>query len=67
MSAHSGTGLLPGRRGVRIGGELVGSGSGYYWHDGLVRAPDGWQSRSLREESIWFTSPPASNGQPGHH
>ena len=30
---------------------------GYYHHD-LVRTPDGWRSRSLREETVWFTNPP---------
>ncbi|MFV8176010.1 nuclear transport factor 2 family protein [Mycolicibacterium peregrinum] len=30
---------------------------GYYHHD-LVRTPDGWRSRSLREENVWFTNPP---------
>lgn len=33
---------------------------GYYHHD-LVRTPDGWRSRSLREENLWFTNAP---GQP---
>ncbi|MGE5696145.1 MAG: nuclear transport factor 2 family protein [Candidatus Sericytochromatia bacterium] len=31
---------------------------GYYHHE-LVRTPDGWRSRSLREESVWFDNPPA--------
>ena len=30
---------------------------GYYHHD-LVRAADGWRSRGLREENLWFTNPP---------
>ena len=30
---------------------------GYYHHD-LVRTPDGWRSRSLREEGVWFVNPP---------
>ncbi|OMC03521.1 hypothetical protein A5734_12285 [Mycolicibacterium fortuitum] len=30
---------------------------GYYHHD-LVRTPDGWRSRSLREENLWFTNAP---------
>lgn len=30
---------------------------GYYHHE-LVRAADGWRSRSLREENLWFTNPP---------
>ncbi|HYB37425.1 MAG TPA: nuclear transport factor 2 family protein [Mycobacterium sp.] len=28
---------------------------GYYHHD-LVRTPDGWRSRNLREETIWSTN-----------
>lgn len=30
---------------------------GYYHHD-LVRSGDGWRSRGLREENLWFTNPP---------
>ncbi|MGV0770704.1 nuclear transport factor 2 family protein [Mycobacterium syngnathidarum] len=30
---------------------------GYYHHE-LVRTPDGWRSRSLREENVWFSNPP---------
>ncbi|MCV7317071.1 nuclear transport factor 2 family protein [Mycolicibacillus parakoreensis] len=32
---------------------------GYYHHD-LVRAADGWCSRGLREENLWFTNPPGA-------
>jgi hypothetical protein len=28
---------------------------GYYHHD-LVRTPDGWRSRHLREENVWFVN-----------
>jgi hypothetical protein len=31
---------------------------GYYHHD-LVRTSDGWRSRSLREENVWFANAPA--------
>ena len=31
---------------------------GYYNHE-LVRTPDGWRSRSLREESVWFVNKPS--------
>jgi hypothetical protein len=31
---------------------------GYYHHD-LVRTPDGWRSRHLREENVWFVNSPA--------
>jgi ketosteroid isomerase-like protein len=30
---------------------------GYYHHE-LVRTPDGWRSRSLREENMWFVNSP---------
>jgi hypothetical protein len=36
---------------------------GYYHHE-LVRTPDGWRSRSLREENMWFVNSPAE-AQPG--
>jgi 3-phenylpropionate/cinnamic acid dioxygenase small subunit len=32
---------------------------GYYHHE-MVRTADGWRSRSLREESVWFTNAPAA-------
>lgn len=34
---------------------------GYYHHD-LVRTAEGWRSRDLREENLWFTNPPATPG-----
>jgi len=39
---------LPGVDGV--------SACGGYYHHELVRTPDGWRSRNLREENIWFTN-----------
>jgi hypothetical protein len=30
---------------------------GYYHHE-LVRTPDGWRSRNLREENVWFVNSP---------
>jgi SnoaL-like domain len=30
---------------------------GYYYHD-LVRTPDGWRSKALREEMVWTTNSP---------
>jgi ketosteroid isomerase-like protein len=30
---------------------------GYYFHD-LVRTADGWRSRGLREENVWFVNAP---------
>jgi 3-phenylpropionate/cinnamic acid dioxygenase small subunit len=32
---------------------------GYYYHE-LTRTSDGWRSRSLREENVWFTNPPTT-------
>lgn len=32
---------------------------GYYDHE-LVRTPDGWRSRSLREDNVWFVGKPAA-------
>jgi hypothetical protein len=30
---------------------------GYYHHE-MVRTPDGWRSRSLREDNLWLVNPP---------
>jgi 3-phenylpropionate/cinnamic acid dioxygenase small subunit len=35
---------------------------GYYYHE-LVRTPDGWKSRKLTEDNVWFTNRPL--GSPG--
>jgi uncharacterized protein (TIGR02246 family) len=32
---------------------------GYYFHE-LVRTPDGWRSRHLREDNVWFVNRPGS-------
>jgi hypothetical protein len=37
---------------------------GHYYHE-LVRTPDGWRSRHLREENVWFVNAPA--GAPELH
>ncbi|KUI28227.1 dehydratase [Mycobacterium sp. IS-1496] len=34
------------------------SSCGGYYHHELVRTPDGWRSRHLREENVWFTNKP---------
>ncbi|CDP83459.1 hypothetical protein BN975_01014 [Mycolicibacterium farcinogenes] len=34
------------------------SACGGYYHHELVRTADGWRSRSLREENVWFSNPP---------
>ena len=36
---------------------------GYYHHE-LVRTPDGWRSRHLREKNVWFVNSPAGGAQP---
>jgi hypothetical protein len=41
---------LPGMTGM--------SSCGGYYHHELVRTPDGWRSRSLREENVWFDNAP---------
>ena len=33
---------------------------GGYYHPELVRTGDGWRSRSLREDNVWFINPPGS-------
>ena len=33
---------------------------GYYFHE-LVRTPDGWRSRALREEMVWTANSPRSS------
>lgn len=38
------------------------SACGGYYHHELVRTADGWRSRSLREENVWFTNAPARTG-----
>jgi hypothetical protein len=37
----------------------MSSCGGYYYHE-LIRTPDGWRSRHLREENVWFVNSPAS-------
>lgn len=34
------------------------SACGGYYHHELVRTGDGWRSRRLREENVWFSNPP---------
>lgn len=38
----------------------MSSCGGYYFHD-LVRTADGWRSRHLREENLWFVNRPDSS------
>ncbi|MEV0669612.1 nuclear transport factor 2 family protein [Mycobacterium sp. NPDC050441] len=37
------------------------SACGGYYHHELVRTPDGWRSRHLREENLWFTNAPTKS------
>lgn len=39
----------------------MSSCGGYYVHE-LVRTGDGWRSRHLREENVWFVNRPGSPG-----
>jgi ketosteroid isomerase-like protein len=34
------------------------SSCGGYYHHELARTPDGWRSRNLREENVWFLNKP---------
>lgn len=44
---------------MRLPGMADLSYCGGYYHHELVRTGDGWRSRNLREENVWFTNPPA--------
>ncbi|MFZ0831975.1 MAG: nuclear transport factor 2 family protein [Mycobacterium sp.] len=43
----------------QLAGASALSFCGGYYHHELVRTPDGWRSRSLREDNAWFDNPPA--------
>lgn len=43
---------------MQLPGMAEMSACGGYYHHELVRTPDGWRSRSLREENLWFTNAP---------
>ncbi|WKG05732.1 nuclear transport factor 2 family protein [Mycolicibacterium sp. HK-90] len=43
---------------MQLPGMAEMSACGGYYHHELVRTPDGWRSRSLREENLWFTNKP---------
>jgi 3-phenylpropionate/cinnamic acid dioxygenase small subunit len=36
---------------------------GGYYHHQLVRTSNGWKSRHLHEENLWFTNPPTRDTQ----
>jgi hypothetical protein len=50
---------------MQLPGMAETSSCGGYYHHELVRTPDGWRSRRLREETVWFVSAPA--GAPDVH
>lgn len=37
------------------------SACGGYYHHELVRTPDGWRSRRLREDNVWFANRPGES------
>ena len=43
---------------MQLPGMDAQSACGGYYHHELVRTDDGWRSRSLREENLWFANPP---------
>lgn len=47
---------------MQLPGMAEQSACGGYYHHELVRTADGWRSRNLREENLWFTNPPARTG-----
>jgi ketosteroid isomerase-like protein len=44
---------------MQLPGMTEPSYCGGYYHHELVRTPDGWRSRHLREENVWFANSPA--------
>lgn len=43
---------------MQLPGMSEQSACGGYYHHELVRTPEGWRSRNLREENLWFTNKP---------
>ncbi|MDH6245004.1 nuclear transport factor 2 family protein [Mycobacterium sp. OTB74] len=43
---------------MQLPGMTEPSACGGYYHHELVRTSDGWRSRGLREDNVWFTNPP---------
>ncbi len=43
---------------MQLPGMVDQSCCGGYYHHELVRTADGWRSRNLREDSVWFTGKP---------
>ena len=43
---------------MQLPGMIEMSSCGGYYHHDVVRTPDGWRSRHLTEEMVWFQNPP---------
>ena len=43
---------------MQLPGMSEPSSCGGYYHHELMRTPEGWRSRSLREENVWFVNAP---------
>ena len=43
---------------MQLPGMIEMSSCGGYYHHDVVRTPDGWRSRHLREEMVWFQNAP---------
>ncbi len=47
---------------MQLPGMAEQSACGGYYHHELVRTADGWRSRSLREDNVWFVNAPGRGG-----
>jgi SnoaL-like domain len=47
---------------MQLPGMAEMSSCGGYYHHELVRSSDGWRSRRLREENVWFVNQPGAPG-----
>ena len=45
---------------MQLPGMTEPSYCGGYYHHELVRTPDSWRSRNLREENVWFANAPTA-------
>lgn len=48
---------------MQLPGMAEMSSCGGYYHHEVVRTPDGWRSRHLSEEMVWFQNPPQRGEQ----
>ncbi|MDY6995544.1 MAG: nuclear transport factor 2 family protein [Actinomycetota bacterium] len=46
---------------MQLPGVTGQSSCGGYYHHELVRTPQGWRSRALREDNVWFVNPPGGS------